>query len=70
VECVRPVSLAPTSPRWAIDEVHLCELGLMVLENTALDEKTAVEVLSRLEGLRATSGLGPVRRSRVSQECG
>ncbi|MGW7600500.1 DUF6207 family protein [Streptomyces antimycoticus] len=45
-----------------IDEVHVCEPGLVVLDITAGDEETAVAVMSRLDALWATSGVGPVRR--------
>ncbi|GAA1733477.1 MULTISPECIES: DUF6207 family protein [Streptomyces] len=46
----------------SIDEVHVCEPGLVVLDITAREEETAVAVMSRLDELWATSGIGPVRR--------
>ncbi|AEM88770.1 DUF6207 family protein [Streptomyces violaceusniger] len=45
-----------------IDEVHVCEPGLVVLDITARDEETAVAVMARLDELWATSGVRPVRR--------
>ncbi|MFJ2202860.1 DUF6207 family protein [Streptomyces violaceusniger] len=45
-----------------IDEVHVSEPGLVVLDITARDEETAAAVMSRLDELWATSGIGPVRR--------
>ncbi|MFE5118399.1 DUF6207 family protein [Streptomyces sp. NPDC056669] len=45
-----------------IDEVHVCEPGLVVLDITAQDEETVRAVTSRLDQLWATSGIGQVRR--------
>ncbi|RSS43398.1 hypothetical protein EF902_18460 [Streptomyces sp. WAC05858] len=46
----------------SIDEVHVSEPGLVVLDITARDEETAAAVMSRLDELWATSGVQPVRR--------
>ncbi|MFE2027909.1 DUF6207 family protein [Streptomyces hygroscopicus] len=46
----------------SIDEVHVSEPGLVVLDIAARDEETAAAVMSRLDELWATSGVGPVRR--------
>lgn len=40
----------------------MSEPGLVVLDITALDEETAAAVMSRLDELWATSGVGLVRR--------
>ncbi|MGR3935298.1 DUF6207 family protein [Streptomyces sp. BRA346] len=45
-----------------IDEVHVSEPGLVVVDIAALDEETAGAVMSRLDDLWATSGIGRVRR--------
>ncbi|WP_421110332.1 DUF6207 family protein [Streptomyces sp. NEAU-S77] len=45
-----------------IDDVHVSEPGLVVLDITARDEETAAAVMSRLDELWATSGVGLVRR--------
>ncbi|MFE1936333.1 DUF6207 family protein [Streptomyces sp. NPDC059474] len=45
-----------------IDEVYACEPGLGVLDITAGYEETVREVMSRLDELWATSGIGRVRR--------
>ncbi|MGI5532544.1 DUF6207 family protein [Streptomyces syringium] len=45
-----------------IDEVHISEPGLVVLDVTAHNETTARAVMTALERQWATSGLGPVRR--------
>ncbi|WP_223864699.1 DUF6207 family protein [Streptomyces sp. 5-10] len=46
----------------SIDEAHVSEPGLVVLDITARDEETAAAVMSRLDELWATSGVRPVRR--------
>ncbi|MBI0315821.1 hypothetical protein JBF12_23145 [Streptomyces javensis] len=59
----RPGASGVASSRDSIDDVHVCEPGLVVLEDiTAGDEETAVVVMPRLDALRATSGVRPVRR--------
>ncbi|ROQ23611.1 hypothetical protein EDD98_7561 [Streptomyces sp. PanSC19] len=45
-----------------IDEVHVSEPGLVVLDVTAHDEATARTVMSGVEKLWASSGVTPVRR--------
>ncbi|MGV9856894.1 DUF6207 family protein [Streptomyces sp. NPDC003442] len=45
-----------------IDEVHMSEPGLVVLDIAARDEETAVAVMSWLDQLWATPGVGSVRR--------
>ncbi|MGA6160857.1 DUF6207 family protein [Stenotrophomonas sp. NPDC087984] len=45
-----------------IDDVHVSEPGLVVLDITARDEETAEAVMSRLGELWATSGVGLMRR--------
>ncbi|WP_370424359.1 DUF6207 family protein (plasmid) [Streptomyces sp. QH1-20] len=45
-----------------IDNVHVSEPGLVVLDVTAHDEATAHAVMTALERRWATSGVGPVRR--------
>jgi len=45
-----------------IDDVHASEPRLVVLDITARDEETATAVMSRLDELWATSGVGRVRR--------
>ncbi|MEU5108161.1 DUF6207 family protein [Streptomyces sp. NPDC021354] len=45
-----------------LDEQHVSESGLVVLDIAARDEETAVAVMSRLGEMWATSGVGPVRR--------
>ncbi|MET9438983.1 DUF6207 family protein [Streptomyces sp. NPDC006551] len=45
-----------------IDEQHVAEPGLVVLDVTAGDEETARAVLDGLQQLWATSGITPVWR--------
>ncbi|MEW2577785.1 DUF6207 family protein [Streptomyces syringium] len=45
-----------------IDDVHVSEPGLVVLDVTAHDETTAAAVMTALEQQWATSGMVPVRR--------
>lgn len=45
-----------------IDDVHVSEPGLVVLDVTAHDEATAHTVMSALERSWATSGVCPVHR--------
>ncbi|GGR45655.1 DUF6207 family protein [Streptomyces netropsis] len=45
-----------------IDDVHVSEPGLVVLDITAHDEATAHAMMASLERQWATSGMGPVRR--------
>ncbi|WP_331722644.1 DUF6207 family protein [Streptomyces sp. NBC_00122] len=45
-----------------IDEQHIAEPGLVVLDITGGDEDTVRAVMVTLEGRWATSGIGPVRR--------
>ncbi|WP_331718983.1 DUF6207 family protein (plasmid) [Streptomyces virginiae] len=45
-----------------IDEQHLAEPGLVVLDITGGDEDTVRAVMATLEGRWATSGIVPVRR--------
>ncbi|MGW1278913.1 DUF6207 family protein [Streptomyces tsukubensis] len=45
-----------------IDEQHVAEPGLAVLDITAADEATAIAVMTALDRLWATSGRGSVRR--------
>jgi hypothetical protein len=45
-----------------IDEQHLSEPGLMVLDITAADEATALAAMNELDRWWATSGVGRVRR--------
>ncbi|MGK5628584.1 DUF6207 family protein, partial [Streptomyces sp. URMC 123] len=45
-----------------IDQQHLCEPGLVVLDVTAADEATLHTVMDRLQQQWATSGITPVRR--------
>ncbi|MFF3404411.1 DUF6207 family protein [Streptomyces sp. NPDC002659] len=45
-----------------IDEQHVCETGLVVLDVTAADEATALTVMALLERSWATSGITAVRR--------
>ncbi|WP_317259637.1 MULTISPECIES: DUF6207 family protein [Streptomyces] len=66
VACMPPANRADASgvasDMDSIDEVHVSEPGLAVLDITARDEETAAAVMSRPDELRATSGLQPVRR--------
>ncbi|MFF1779807.1 DUF6207 family protein [Streptomyces virginiae] len=45
-----------------IDEQHIAEPGLVVLDITSGDEDTIQSIMAALEGLWATSGIGPMRR--------
>ncbi|KPI33417.1 hypothetical protein OV450_6614 [Actinobacteria bacterium OV450] len=45
-----------------IDEQHIAEPGLVVLDITGGDEDTVRAVMAALEEHWATSGVGPVRR--------
>ncbi|WP_369780673.1 DUF6207 family protein [Streptomyces sp. R33] len=45
-----------------IDEKHIAEPGLVVLDITGRDEDTVRAVMTALEERWATSGIGPVRR--------
>ncbi|MHA4772945.1 DUF6207 family protein [Streptomyces sp. MSC1_001] len=45
-----------------INEQHIAESGLVVLDITGGDEDTVRAVMTVLEELWATSGIGPVRR--------
>ncbi|MGW7136653.1 DUF6207 family protein [Streptomyces xanthophaeus] len=45
-----------------IDEQHIAEPGLVVLDITGGDEDTVRAVMAALEERWATSGVGPVRR--------
>ncbi|MFJ7201804.1 MULTISPECIES: DUF6207 family protein [unclassified Streptomyces] len=45
-----------------IDEQHIAEPGLVVLDITGGDEETVRAVMTVLEELWATSGISPVRR--------
>lgn len=45
-----------------IDEQHVSEPGLVVVDITSHDEATALAVMSELEKWWATSGIGTVRR--------
>ncbi|MGW1281363.1 DUF6207 family protein [Streptomyces tsukubensis] len=45
-----------------IDEQHIAEPGLVVLDITGRDEDTVQAVMAALEELWATSGIAPVRR--------
>ncbi|MFI0203839.1 MULTISPECIES: DUF6207 family protein [Streptomyces] len=45
-----------------IDEQHIAEPGLVVLDITGGDEDTVRAVMTALEERWATSGIGPVRR--------
>jgi hypothetical protein len=45
-----------------IDEQHICQPGLIVLDVTAADEATARAAMASLEQWWATSGITPVRR--------
>ncbi|AXE27962.1 hypothetical protein C0216_30675 (plasmid) [Streptomyces globosus] len=45
-----------------IDEQHIAEPGLVVLDITGGDEDTVRAVMASLEERWATSGIGPVRR--------
>lgn len=45
-----------------IDEQHIAEPGLVVLDITGADEDTVRAVMATLEGRWATSGIVPVRR--------
>lgn len=45
-----------------IDEQHIAEPGLVVLDITGGDEDTVRAVITALEERWATSGTGPVRR--------
>ncbi|WP_327328771.1 DUF6207 family protein (plasmid) [Streptomyces sp. NBC_01210] len=46
-----------------IDEQHVSEPGLVVIDITAQDEETALAVMSELEKWWATSGVGTPRRA-------
>ena len=46
-----------------IDEQHLAEPGLVVLDVTAADEDTLRAVMDGLQEQWATSGITPVRRT-------
>ncbi|MEU9376487.1 DUF6207 family protein [Streptomyces sp. NPDC048255] len=46
----------------SIDEQHIAEPGLVVLDITGRDEDTVRAVMASLEGRWATSGVVPVRR--------
>ncbi|WP_306324553.1 DUF6207 family protein [Streptomyces venezuelae] len=45
-----------------IDEKHIVEPGLVVVDITGGDEDTVLAVMAALEERWATSGVGPVRR--------
>ncbi|MFK8911811.1 DUF6207 family protein [Streptomyces sp. YS-3] len=53
----------------AIDEQHLDQPGLAVLDITAADEDTARVVRECLQQLWATSGVAPVRRVPGQARC-
>ncbi|MFE1579271.1 DUF6207 family protein [Streptomyces fradiae] len=46
-----------------IDERHISEPGLVVLDITGSDEDTVIAVMKRLEQLWATSGIVSIRRT-------
>ncbi|MGY4966641.1 DUF6207 family protein [Streptomyces sp. 900105245] len=46
-----------------IDERHIAEPGLVVLDITGSDEDTVTAVMKCLEQVWATSGLAPLRRT-------
>ncbi|MDQ1051582.1 DUF6207 family protein [Streptomyces sp. V4I2] len=45
-----------------IDEQHMVQPGLVILDITAADEATALAAVAELDRLWATSGIGVVRR--------
>lgn len=45
-----------------IDEQHMVQPGLVILDITAADEATALAAMTELDRLWATSGIGAVRR--------
>ncbi|GAB2767799.1 DUF6207 family protein [Streptomyces bullii] len=45
-----------------IDEQHMAQPSLVILDITAADEATALAAMTELDRLWATSGIGPVRR--------
>ncbi|MFJ3713747.1 DUF6207 family protein [Streptomyces sp. NBC_01267] len=46
-----------------IDAQHVAEPGLVVLDITAADESTALQTMTELSQLWATSGVSPVQRT-------
>ncbi|GAA2771530.1 hypothetical protein Sros01_82460 [Streptomyces roseochromogenus] len=58
----RPAFAAVAADMKPIDEQHIAEPGLAVLDITGGDEDTVRAVMAALEERWATSGVGPVRR--------
>ncbi|MFD9302128.1 DUF6207 family protein [Streptomyces sp. NPDC060048] len=58
----RPASTAVAAVMKPIDEQHIAEPGLVVLDITGGDEDTVQAVMATLEERWATSGIAPVRR--------